>query len=78
MTAIASKARYDQKFFDANGNLVFEDIGTIHSTRLSVDQFADQADAAPANNILQREPLRLSRRAGEALASIGVPLIAVS
>ena len=37
---------YDQKFFDANGNLVFEDIGTIHSTRLSVDQFADQADAA--------------------------------
>jgi hypothetical protein len=30
---------YDQKFFDANGNLVAEDKGTIHSTRLSVDQF---------------------------------------
>jgi hypothetical protein len=30
---------YDQKFFDANGNLVFEDKGTIHSRRLSVDQF---------------------------------------
>jgi hypothetical protein len=30
---------YDQKFFDANGNLVFEDTGTIHATRLSVDQF---------------------------------------
>ena len=25
--------------FDANGNLVAEDKGTIHSTRLSVDQF---------------------------------------
>jgi hypothetical protein len=30
---------YDQKFFDAGGNLVFEDKGTIHATRLSVDQF---------------------------------------
>ena len=30
---------YDQKFFDANGNLVAEDKGTIHSTRLSVDQY---------------------------------------
>jgi hypothetical protein len=30
---------YDQKFFDANGNLVAEDRGTIHATRLSVDQF---------------------------------------
>jgi hypothetical protein len=30
---------YDQKFFGANGNLVFEDRGTIHATRLSVDQF---------------------------------------
>ena len=30
---------YDQKFFDANGNLVFEDKGKIESTRLSVDQF---------------------------------------
>ncbi len=30
---------YDQKFFDANGNLVFEDTGKIESTRLSVDQF---------------------------------------
>ena len=30
---------YDQKFFNANGNLVFEDAGTIHATRLSVDQF---------------------------------------
>jgi hypothetical protein len=27
---------YDQKFFDASGNLVFEDMGTIHATRLSV------------------------------------------
>jgi hypothetical protein len=33
---------YDQKFFDANGNLVLEDTGTIHATRLSVDQFANQ------------------------------------
>jgi hypothetical protein len=24
-----------------NGNLVFEDMGTIHATRLSVDQFAE-------------------------------------
>jgi hypothetical protein len=30
---------YDQKFFDANGNLVFEDKGKIHSTRLTVAQF---------------------------------------
>jgi hypothetical protein len=30
---------YDQRFFDANGNLVLEDTGTIHATRLSVDQF---------------------------------------
>ena len=30
---------YDQKFFDANGDLVFEDTGKIESTRLSVDQF---------------------------------------
>ena len=27
---------YDQKFFDANGNLVAEDMGTIQATRLSV------------------------------------------
>jgi hypothetical protein len=27
---------YDQKFFDAGGNLVFEDTGTVHATRLSV------------------------------------------
>ena len=31
---------YDQKFFDADGNVVAEDAGMIHSTRLSVDQFA--------------------------------------
>jgi hypothetical protein len=37
---------YDQKFFDATGNLVAEDSGTIHATRLSVRQFADQANAA--------------------------------
>jgi hypothetical protein len=30
---------YDQKFFDAAGNLVAEDMGTIHATRLSVAQF---------------------------------------
>ena len=30
---------YDQKFFDATGNLVFEDKGKIESTRLSVDLF---------------------------------------
>lgn len=34
---------YDQKFFDANNNLVFEDLGTIHATRLSVDQSTDAA-----------------------------------
>jgi hypothetical protein len=37
---------YDQKFFAANGNLVFEDMGTIHATRLSVHQFVDQPNAA--------------------------------
>src|SRR6266508_2232462 len=38
---------YDQKFFDANGNLVLEDTGTLHATRLSVDEFAnDSNDAA--------------------------------
>jgi hypothetical protein len=36
---------YDQTFFDADGNLVFEDIGTIHATRLSVDQFAESNPA---------------------------------
>lgn len=36
---------YDQKFFEANGNMVLEDIGTLHGTRLSVDQFADQPNA---------------------------------
>jgi hypothetical protein len=30
---------YDQKFFDSNGTLVVEDIGTIHATRLTVDLF---------------------------------------
>src|SRR5436309_419015 len=28
---------YDQKFFDAGGSLVFEDTGTVHATRLSVN-----------------------------------------
>jgi hypothetical protein len=37
---------YDQKFFDANGTLVFEDAGTIHATRLTADLFADQSGAA--------------------------------
>ena len=37
---------YDQKFFDANGNVVFEDMGTIDATRLSVDQNVDQPNAA--------------------------------
>ena len=37
---------YDQKFFDATGNLVLEDTGTIHATRLSVDQFADESNDA--------------------------------
>jgi hypothetical protein len=32
-------ATYDQKFFDANGNLVFEDAGKIHATRLTADLF---------------------------------------
>jgi len=27
---------YDRTFFDANGNLVCEDTGTLHATRLSV------------------------------------------
>jgi len=30
---------YDQKFFDADGNLVVEDMGALHGTRLSVDQY---------------------------------------
>ena len=30
---------YDQKFFDANGNLVFEDTGRIHATRLTADLY---------------------------------------
>lgn len=36
---------YDQKFFDANGNQVAEDMGTIHATRLSVSQFAEESNA---------------------------------
>jgi hypothetical protein len=36
---------YDQKFFDADGNLVLEDRGTLHGTRLSVERFADQSNA---------------------------------
>ena len=36
---------YDQKFFDANGNQVAEDMGTIHGTRLSVSQFAEESNA---------------------------------
>jgi len=35
---------WDQKFFDANGNQVFEDMGTIHATRLSVSQFAEDSN----------------------------------
>ncbi|HEU5246503.1 MAG TPA: hypothetical protein VFU09_05385 [Candidatus Udaeobacter sp.] len=35
---------YDQKFFDTDGNLVAEDTGTLHATRLSVDQFVDQSN----------------------------------
>jgi len=27
---------YDQKFYDADGNLVLEDTGTTHATRISV------------------------------------------
>ena len=30
---------YDQKFFDANGNVVAEDKGTIHATRLTTDLY---------------------------------------
>jgi hypothetical protein len=30
---------YDQKFFDTNGNLVLEDAGKIHATRLTADLF---------------------------------------
>lgn len=37
---------YDQKFFDANGNVVAEDTGTINATRLTADLFADQSGAA--------------------------------
>lgn len=29
---------YDTKFYDENGNLVLEDTGTLHATRLSVNQ----------------------------------------
>src|SRR5262249_15154152 len=36
---------YDQKFFNANGNQVFEDMSTIHATRLSVSQFAEGSNA---------------------------------
>lgn len=36
---------YDQKYFDADDNLVFEDTGALHATRLSVNQFADQSNA---------------------------------
>jgi hypothetical protein len=28
---------YDQKFYDAGGNLVLEDTGTTHATRISVN-----------------------------------------
>jgi hypothetical protein len=28
---------YDQKFYDANGNFLFEDTGTVHATRISVN-----------------------------------------
>jgi hypothetical protein len=34
---------WDQKFFDADGNQVAEDMGTIHATRLSVEQFASDS-----------------------------------
>lgn len=37
---------YDQKFFDASGNLVAEDNGTISATRLTADLFAAQSGAA--------------------------------
>lgn len=37
---------YDQKFFDAAGNVVLEDTGTLHGTRLSVDEFADDSNDA--------------------------------
>ena len=30
---------YDQKFLDADGNLVLEDTGTLRATRISVDGF---------------------------------------
>ena len=30
---------YDQKFFDQDGHLILEDKGTLHGTRLSLDQF---------------------------------------
>lgn len=30
--------RYDQQFFDAEGNLVLEDIGATHASRISVEQ----------------------------------------
>jgi hypothetical protein len=44
--AISFDGTSDQKFFDVNGNLVFEDMGTIHATRLSVDQFAESNPTA--------------------------------
>jgi hypothetical protein len=40
---------YDQKFFDADGNVVFEDMGTLHGTRLSVDQFAGDSSVTATN-----------------------------
>jgi hypothetical protein len=36
---------YDQKFFDANGNQVAEDMGAIHGTRLTVNQFGEESNA---------------------------------
>jgi hypothetical protein len=40
---------YDQKFFDTDGNVVFEDMGTLHGTRLSVDQFAGDSSVTATN-----------------------------
>ena len=37
---------YDQKFFDVNGSLVLEDTGSLHGTRLSVDQFASDSSVS--------------------------------
>ena len=57
---------YDQKFFDANGNLVAEDKGVIHSTRLTVADYQGRADElvdTRASSVVTRDEEALDRSA---------------